>query len=273
LATPPADRDALRSQIEAIDRQVQEAAEIERVRRDDLVALGSPAEAVPAETETDDDLKHQMQEAKDNLRQSTEQLGSTRQQLEDDDRKRASAQELQQQLDDKKKKLDAWGEVNQAIGSRSGDRFRIFAQSITLEHLVQLANRNLEMLGPRYRLAKGGESNLALYVIDREMGEERRSTRSLSGGERFLVSLALALALSGINGRHSFADTLFIDEGFGALDTDTLDVAVDALETIQSLGRKVGVVTHVAGMKERMPVQARVEKLGAGRSRVRLLPA
>lgn len=257
MATPPADRDALRSQIEAIDRQVQEAAEIERVRRDDLVALGSPAEAVPAETETDDDLKHQMQEAKDNLRQSTEQLGSTRQQLEDDDRKRASAQELQQQLDDKKKKLDAWGEVNQAIGSRSGDRFRIFAQSITLEHLVQLANRNLEMLGPRYRLAKGGESNLALYVIDREMGEERRSTRSLSG----------------INGRHSFADTLFIDEGFGALDTDTLDVAVNALETIQSLGRKVGVVTHVAGMKERMPVQARVEKLGAGRSRVRLLPA
>jgi hypothetical protein len=87
------------------------------------------------------------------------------------------------------------------------------------------------------------------------------------------VSLALALALSGINGRHSFADTLFIDEGFGALDTDTLDVAVNALETIQSLGRKVGVVTHVAGMKERMPVQARVEKLGAGRSRVRLLPA
>lgn len=181
MATPPADRDALRSQIEAIDRQVQEAAEIERVRRDDLVALGSPAEAVPAETETDDDLKHQMQEAKDNLLQSTEQLGSTRQQLEDDDRKRASAQELQQQLDDKKKKLDAWGEVNQAIGSRSGDRFRIFAHSITLEHLVQLANRNLEMLGPRYRLAKGGESNLALYVIDREMGEERRSTRSPLG--------------------------------------------------------------------------------------------
>ncbi len=273
LATRLADRDALRSQIEAIERRVHEAAETEKVRRDDLVVLGSRAEAVPAETEADDGLKHHLQEAKDNLRQSTEQLGSIRQQLEDDDRKRASTQELHQQLDEQKKKLDAWGEVNHVIGSRSGDRFRIFAQSITLEHLVQLANRNLEMLGPRYRLAKGGESKLALHVIDREMEEERRSTRSLSGGERFLVSLALALALSGVNGRQSFVDTLFIDEGFGALDADTLDVAVDALETIQSLGRKVGVVTHVAGMKERLPVQVRVEKLGAGRSRVCLWPA
>ena len=243
------------------------------MRHDDLVVLGSRAEAVPIETEADDSLKHQLQGEKDNLRQSTEQLGAIRQQLEDDDRKRASAQELHQRLDEQKKKLDAWGEVNHAIGSRSGDRFRIFAQSITLEHLVQLANRNLEMLGPRYRLAKGGESNLTLHVIDREMEEERRSTRTLSGGERFLVSLALALALSGVNGRQSFVDTLFIDEGFGALDTDTLDVAIDALETIQSLGRKVGVVTHVAGMKERLPVQVRVEKLGAGRSRVCLWPA
>lgn len=76
------------------------------------------------------------------------------------------------------------------------------------------------------------------------MGDEVRGTRSLSGGERFLVSLALALALSGLEGRSSFVDTLFIDEGFGSLDAETLDLAVDALETLQGRGQKVGVITH-----------------------------
>jgi len=255
-----------------IDRRLEQAAEAERLRRDDLMALGKPAEEVPIESEADNDLKQQQQAENKSIRLSTEQLGSIRQQLEIDDSKQATATELLGQIQGQKEKLDAWAEVNQAVGSRSGDRFRIFAQSITLEHLVQLANRHLEMLGPRYRLAKGGEGNLALHIVDCDMEQERRSTRSLSGGERFLVSLALALALSGMNGRQSFVDTLFIDEGFGALDHDTLDIAIDALEVIQSLGRKIGIVTHVAGMKERLPVQVRIEKLGAGRSRVRLWP-
>jgi exonuclease SbcC len=103
------------------------------------------------------------------------------------------------------------------------------------------------------------------------MGDERRATRSLSGGERFLVSLALALALSGLEGRQAFVDTLFIDEGFGSLDAETLDMAVDALETLQGRGRKVGVITHVAGMMERIAVQIRVEKRGSGRSVVRVV--
>ncbi|MCC8235676.1 hypothetical protein LNK48_12265 [Pinisolibacter sp. MA2-2] len=97
-----------------------------------------------------------------------------------------------------------------------------------------------------------------------------RSTRSLSGGERFLASLSLALSLSGLEGRRSFVDTLFIDEGFGSLDAATLDVAIDALESLQSEGRKVGVISHVAAMHDRIPVQIRVEKAGAGRSRVRV---
>ena len=102
------------------------------------------------------------------------------------------------------------------------------------------------------------------------MGDESRGTRSLSGGERFLVSLALALALSGLEGRESFVDTLFIDEGFGSLDAETLDMAVDALEALHSRGRKVGVVTHVAAMISRIAVQVRVEKRGSGMSVVRI---
>lgn len=133
--------------------------------------------------------------------------------------------------------------------------------------MVQLANDHLNALSPRYRLAPGKVSDLALYIIDRDMDDEARGTRSLSGGERFLVSLALALALSGLEGRSSFVDTLFIDEGFGSLDADTLELAVDAL---QGRGRKVGVITHVAAMIERIAVQVRVEKCGAGRSEIRV---
>jgi exonuclease SbcC len=100
------------------------------------------------------------------------------------------------------------------------------------------------------------------------MADEVRSTRSLSGGERFLVSLALALALAGLGGRRSLAGTLFIDEGFGSLDAESLEVAIDALESLQSQGRTVGVISHVEAMKERIPVQVRVARHGAGRSTV-----
>ena len=166
--------------------------------------------------------------------------------------------------------LEIWQAVDEAIGSASGDRFRRFVQGITLDHMVQLANDHLRALSPRYRLARGHASDLTLHIIDRDMGDEVRGTRSLSGGERFLVSLALALALSGLEGRSSFVDTLFIDEGFGSLDAETLDLAVDALETLQGRGQKVGVITHVAAMIERIAVQVRVEKCGAGRSEIRV---
>jgi exonuclease SbcC len=102
------------------------------------------------------------------------------------------------------------------------------------------------------------------------MADELRAARSLSGGERFLVSLSLALALSGLEGRSSFVDTLFIDEGFGSLDQETLDIALDALESLHSRGRKVAVITHVAAMIDRIVVQVRVEKLGGGHSAVRI---
>jgi exonuclease SbcC len=102
------------------------------------------------------------------------------------------------------------------------------------------------------------------------MGEEHRAIRSLSGGERFLVSLSLALSLAGLEGNEFSVDTLFIDEGFGALDADTLDIAITALETLYGQGRKVGVITHVAAMIESIPVQVKVEKLGGGSSIVRL---
>ena len=138
-----------------------------------------------------------------------------------------------------------WKAVNAAVGSRNGDRFQRFAQGVTLDLLVELANNHLRVLKPRYRIRRAVGQELGLHVVDLDMGEEVRSTRSLSGGERFLVSLALALALSGLEGRQSFVDTLFVDEGFGSLDAESLDIAIDALETLQGHGRTVGVISHV----------------------------
>ncbi len=164
-----------------------------------------------------------------------------------------------------------WQAVNAAIGQADGAKFRRFAQSFTLDHLIDLANLQIAALSPRYRLRRSTLADLALDVVDRDMGDEIRSPRSLSGGERFLVALALALALSRLEGRQTFVDTLFIDEGFGSLDGDTIDLAIGALESLQGQGRKVGVITHVAAMVEQIAVQVKVEKRGSGRSVVRIV--
>jgi exonuclease SbcC len=164
--------------------------------------------------------------------------------------------------------LDIWRAVNAAVGSKNGDRFARFAQSITLDVLAESANRHLADLKPRYRLRRAAE--LALQVEDIDMGGEARATRSLSGGERFLVSLALALALSRMGSKGGLAATLFIDEGFGSLDAASLDLAIDALEGLQSQGRQVGVISHVEAMKDRIPVRITVIKQGGGKSTVRI---
>lgn len=162
---------------------------------------------------------------------------------------------------------DTWAAINDAIGSARGDRFAQIAQAVTLALLVERANLHLDDLKPRYQL-RVADQDLALHVLDRDMADDARPTRLLSGGERFLVSLSLALALSGMGSRGALAGTLFIDEGFGSLDADSLDVAIDALERLQAQGRTIGVISHVQAMKDRIPVQLEVVKTGGGASEV-----
>jgi len=164
---------------------------------------------------------------------------------------------------------DTWDAVNHAVGSADGTKFRRFAQGHTFGVLLELASDQLRLLAPRYRLSRAPGDDLSLQVIDRDMGEEVRGVRSLSGGERFLVSLALALALSKLAARKQLIETLFIDEGFGALDAGSLDLAMEGLEAIQNEGRTIGVISHVDAMKDRILTQIVVEKQGAGRSIVR----
>ncbi len=258
--------DGLRSRLGQLNQLVQAAEAAWTARRQDV-------ETLSAETSSSDDREAlaseltSLREVEASLNQT---LGQRTADLSRDTLLRQNALALELNLQAKQNQLTAWQEVDMAIGSPTGDRFRLFAQSLTLEELIVLANEHLDTFSKRYHLARSSAAELALHITDRDMGDEERPTRSLSGGERFLVSLSLALALSGLEGRDSLVDTLFIDEGFGSLDGETLDIATTALESLHSRGRKVGVITHVAAMIDTISVQIKVEKLGGGSSVVRI---
>ena len=150
--------------------------------------------------------------------------------------------------------------MHSLIGSASGDKFRRFAQGLTLDNLVRLANQQLDRLHGRYQLTRNTKDSLGLSVLDTWQGDVVRDTKTLSGGESFLVSLALALALSDLVSFKTSIDSLFLDEGFGTLDAETLDVALDALDNLNASGKMIGVISHIEAMKERIPTQLKVIK-------------
>jgi len=158
--------------------------------------------------------------------------------------------------------------LGDVIGSHDGKLFRSFAQSLTLDSLLAVANTHLEELAPRYQLERVPRHDLELQVIDRDLGSEVRSVQSLSGGESFLVSLALALGLSSMSAHDVRVRTLLIDEGFGTLDPATLDSALSVLDALQATGRQVGVISHVPALVERVGAHVRVVQRGGGRSEV-----
>ena len=160
-----------------------------------------------------------------------------------------------------------WAQLSELIGSADGKKFRNYAQQFTLDVLLGYANQHLTELTRRYRLERIKDT-LALMVVDQDMGNELRSVHSLSGGESFLVSLALALGLASLSSNRVRVESLFIDEGFGSLDPETLSVAMDALDGLQALGRKVGVISHVQEMTERIATRILVQRMAGGKSQV-----
>ncbi len=161
-----------------------------------------------------------------------------------------------------------WAMLDDLIGSADGKKFRTFAQGLSLQKLVELANRHLMQLNGRYLLARQADKELALEVIDLYMANHRRPTYTLSGGETFLVSLALALGLSDLAGQRQQIQSLFIDEGFGSLDDDSLETALATLDNLQATGKTIGIISHVRFVKERIGTQVKVEKLRNGLSTV-----
>ena len=198
------------------------------------------------------------------LGQRQERLGSHRNGLE---RHVALATELDKQ----QREARRWRQLAEVIGSADGKRFSEFAQGLTLARLVDLANRHLVRLTDRYRILRNPDEHLDLLIVDEYQAGSSRSMNSLSGGESFLVSLALALGLSELAGRKTQIDTLFIDEGFGTLDPDALDVALTALEMLQGTGKTIGIISHVEALKERVSTQINVRKGPGGVSSIQVV--
>jgi len=223
-----------------------------------------------AETPGTELLQQRHAEQLQQCEQADQRCAETRAQLIDDDKRRSQSQALLAQIDAVRAEHQRWGRIAALIGSSDGGAFRKIAQAYNLDLLVQHANVQLRQLARRYRLKRGG-SPLGLLVMDTEMGDELRSVHSLSGGETFLVSLALALGLASMASSKLKIESLFIDEGFGSLDPESLQIAMDALDSLQAQGRKVAVISHVAEMHERIPVQIQVQRQGNGQSGLKIV--
>ncbi len=163
-----------------------------------------------------------------------------------------------------------WSILDKLIGAGDGKKFRNFAQALTFEHLIGLANKQLEKMSERYLLKRCGEQSnpFELSVIDKFQNGEERTAQNLSGGEKFIVSLSLALGLANMASKNMRIDTMFIDEGFGTLDADYLDVALSALSNLQNEGKIIGVISHLAELKERIATHIAIVPVGNGHSKI-----
>ncbi|MFK3705207.1 exonuclease subunit SbcC [Klebsiella sp. NPDC088457] len=235
-------------------------------------ALGQHQQQPPADADITRPLEQvqvRLQQLAPLLRENSARQGEIRQQLKQNAENQQRQQALRQQMELATRQLEDWAWLNSLIGSKEGDKFRKFAQGLTLDNLVWLANHQLNRLHGRYQLQRKASEALELEVVDTWQADAVRDTRTLSGGESFLVSLALALALSDLVSHKTRIDSLFLDEGFGTLDSETLDTALDALDALNASGKVIGVISHVEAMKERIPVQIKVKKInGLGYSRL-----
>ncbi len=176
-----------------------------------------------------------------------------------------------------------WGALASLIGSHDGSSFALYAQSLAFDSLLASANEQLARLHPRYtlrRLEDTAEESLSkrlkqalleMVIEDRELGDIIRPVSTLSGGERFLVSLALALGLSSLASQRRKLASMFIDEGFGTLDPEFLGTVVSVLDALHARGTRVGVISHVSELKDRLQAQVVVERRGDGTSTLRIV--
>jgi DNA repair protein SbcC/Rad50 len=257
---PPEEAQDMEAQKAGLERKILEVEIALRNTRESLAAetarnvSPAPAEILEAELA-------RLQAQNETVQQ---RLGAIRAALEQDAQRRREASDLQQQLERQTVEARRWAKLDELIGSADGKKFRVFAQGLTLRKLVHLANAHLERLSGRYVIHRRSAEDLDLEIMDTFQADNRRSVNTLSGGESFLVSLALALGLSDLAGRNATIHSLFIDEGFGTLDDNSLDMAVSTLENLQAAGKTIGIISHVKELKERIGAQIFVRKSGNG---------
>jgi exonuclease SbcC len=209
--------------------------------------------------EASQELKENIEHVRENVLQLKHQLSAHQEALKEHEKKLAD-------LTQQKRECVTWDRLHALIGSADGKKFRNFAQGLTFSIMIGQANRQLELMSDRYLLIKDETHPLELNVIDTYQAGEIRSTKNLSGGESFIVSLSLALGLSAMSGQSVRVDSLFLDEGFGTLDEQALETALETLAVLQQEGKLIGIISHVGALKERISTQITVIPKTGGKS-------
>jgi len=244
---------------------ILEGAQLEARRRDRLEALTSEHRKnltdQPLET-----LQESLNACEADLKQVGLETGGILKMMSEDEKMMEKQQERIGKLEAQKRECVRWNDLRELIGSADGKKFRNFAQGLTFEIMTKHANRQLRKMTDRYLLIRDAFQPLELNVIDNYQAGEIRSTKNLSGGESFLVSLSLALGLSSMASRNVRVDSLFLDEGFGTLDEDTLETALETLAGLRQDGKLIGLISHVSALKERISTQIQVIPGTGGRS-------
>lgn len=203
-------------------------------------------------------LRAQKSELEGSLKELRDSITTTKATLSNNDKSKKKRQDKQTGIEAQEKECLKWANLHFMIGSADGKKYRNFAQGLTFDVMVGHANEQLQQLTDRYLLVRSGKNPLELEVIDNYQAGVNRSTKNLSGGESFLVSLSLALGLSQMVSKKVRVDSLFLDEGFGTLDDDSLSLALEALASYRQNGKIIGVISHVQALKERISTQLQV---------------
>lgn len=268
----PKTRKELRAGLRKLDEEQTRAST--RVE-DSSKQLEEHLEAAPDGTEDGLEPAVELQESlADRVNDVTRELGALQERWKKHEETRSRREELSGEIAEVQHELDVWNTIYGLIGVRDGERFKLFAQSLNLQGLVERANHRLEKLHPRYRLrvarGEGGEPTLSFMVQDRYQANVERPLTTLSGGETFLVSLALALGLADFRRVDMPIETLLLDEGFGTLDQDSLHMALTTLHQLhRDQTRQIGIISHVDALKELIDTRIVVEPVGHGRSQIR----
>ncbi len=253
-----------------IDKAKSQRDQAEAVLADRLAQLHSHETGERPEREQPDCLARRAA-LSDELEKAETAHAQVEGQAQQDNHNRRQRDRRAPALERQRQKTELWAEMDRLVGSAGGQKLRNFAQGLTLDRLTAIADERLQDLEPRYRLERAPGPELELRVIDAFMGDEPRSVASLSGGETFQISLAMALALSSLSSHRADIHSLFIDEGFSSLDAETLDKALSTLDALQAGGRQIGVISHLSLLAERVGVRVHVARGPGGASSVRTL--
>lgn len=239
--------------------------ETRRKDRDERLAMEKARKITDKSLE---ELETQFKEEEEALKELRGIIGGHERELQKNTEAKELIKEKEALIEAQNKECSRWDNLHALIGSADGKKYRNFAQGLTFDIMIGHANRQLQKMSDRYLLTRDKAQPLELKVVDNYQAGEIRSTKNLSGGESFIVSLALALGLSQMASKNVRIDSLFLDEGFGALDEDALDTALDTLAGLQQEGKLIGVISHISALKERISTQIEVTKQSGGRSRI-----